>query len=172
MTSLIVRRFTLFVLAGLAMAAASVAAAPVVGGMAPDFKLQDQNGKWHQLADYRGQWVALYFYPKDDTPGCTTQACSFRDQYEAFQEAGQGRDPRANYRKALDDYYEGLKLDPVLGNPGARLAEVLLALGEVESERGSDARAIFIEAVERLDEAIEKSSPWASDWMNRGDGLL
>ena len=88
MTSLIVRRFTLFVLAGLAMAAASVAAVPVVGGMAPDFKLQDQNGKWHQLADYRGQWVALYFYPKDDTPGCTTQACSFRDNIFAFKNEG------------------------------------------------------------------------------------
>lgn len=88
MTSLIVRRFTLFVLAGLAMAAASVAAVPAVGGMAPDFKLQDQNGKWHQLADYRGQWVALYFYPKDDTPGCTTQACSFRDNIFAFKNEG------------------------------------------------------------------------------------
>ena len=88
MTSLIVRRFTLFVLAGFAMAAASVAAVPAVGGMAPDFKLQDQNGKWHQLADYRGQWVALYFYPKDDTPGCTTQACSFRDNIFAFKNEG------------------------------------------------------------------------------------
>src|SRR6185295_5827838 len=54
-------------------------AGPALGAAAPDFKLQDQNGKWHELKDYRGKWVALYFYPKDQTPGCTTQACEFRD---------------------------------------------------------------------------------------------
>jgi len=59
-----------------------------LGSMAPDFKLQDQNGKWQQLKDYRGKWVALYFYPKDQTPGCTTQACEFRDNIFAFREAG------------------------------------------------------------------------------------
>ena len=47
--------------------------------MAPGFSLPDQDGQVHRLADYRGQWVVLYFYPKDDTPGCTTEACSFRD---------------------------------------------------------------------------------------------
>ena len=55
---------------------------------APEFKLQDQNGKWHELKDYRGKWVALYFYPKDQTPGCTTQACEFRDNIFAFRDAG------------------------------------------------------------------------------------
>ena len=55
---------------------------------APDFKLQDQNGKWHTLKDYRGKWVVLYFYPKDQTPGCTTQACEFRDNIFAFRDAG------------------------------------------------------------------------------------
>jgi len=58
------------------------------GSAAPDFRLQDQNGKWQQLADYRGKWVALYFYPKDQTPGCTTQACEFRDNIFAFRDAG------------------------------------------------------------------------------------
>jgi peroxiredoxin Q/BCP len=60
---------------------------PSVGSPAPEFKLQDQNGKWHQLKNYRGKWVALYFYPKDQTPGCTTQACEFRDNVFAFREA-------------------------------------------------------------------------------------
>jgi peroxiredoxin Q/BCP len=46
---------------------------------APDFSLKDQDGKTHTLADYVGKWVILYFYPKDDTPGCTAEACSFRD---------------------------------------------------------------------------------------------
>ena len=50
-----------------------------VGDKAPDFSLQDQNNITHTLSDYEGQWVILYFYPKDDTPGCTTQACDFRD---------------------------------------------------------------------------------------------
>lgn len=55
---------------------------------APDFALIDQNDKTQRLADYRGQWVIVYFYPKDDTPGCTTEACSFRDEYEYIQENG------------------------------------------------------------------------------------
>ena len=63
-------------------------AEPQLGSAAPAFRLQDQNGKWHELKDYRGKWVALYFYPKDQTPGCTTQACEFRDNIFAFREAG------------------------------------------------------------------------------------
>ena len=50
-----------------------------VGSKAPNFILSDQDNVQHQLSDYEGSWVILYFYPKDDTPGCTTQACDFRD---------------------------------------------------------------------------------------------
>ena len=64
------------------------AAQPAVGEMAPSFRLQDQNGQWRTLEEYRGQWVALYFYPKADTPGCTTEACEFRDNVFAFEEVG------------------------------------------------------------------------------------
>ena len=67
---------------------AAAAGAPEVGALAPAFKLQDQTGKWHQLKDYRGKWVVLYFYPKDNTPGCTTQACELRDNIFAFRDAG------------------------------------------------------------------------------------
>jgi thioredoxin-dependent peroxiredoxin len=59
-------------------------AAPEVGTTAPAFRLQDQAGAWHNSSDYRGKWLVLYFYPKDDTPGCTTQACEFRDNLFAF----------------------------------------------------------------------------------------
>lgn len=59
-----------------------------VGLRAPAFALPDQNGKIHKLADYDGQWVLLYFYPKDDTPGCTVEACTIRDNWRAFKEAG------------------------------------------------------------------------------------
>jgi thioredoxin-dependent peroxiredoxin len=72
----------------LAWLGAAYADGPALGSAAPDFKLQDQNGKWHELKDYRGKWLALYFYPKDMTPGCTTQACEFRDNIFAFREAG------------------------------------------------------------------------------------
>ncbi|MEK7177385.1 MAG: thioredoxin-dependent thiol peroxidase [Patescibacteria group bacterium] len=53
-----------------------------------DFSLPDQNGEVHRLSDYRGQFVVLYFYPKDDTPGCTVEACSFRDNQEIFKKNG------------------------------------------------------------------------------------
>lgn len=59
---------------------------PPVGSMAPEFELPDQVGQLHSLEDYRGQWVVLYFYPKDETPGCTTQACEFRDNIFAFRD--------------------------------------------------------------------------------------
>jgi peroxiredoxin Q/BCP len=56
-----------------------------MGDPAPDFELKDQSGQLHSIEDYRGKWVALYFYPKDDTPGCTTEACEFRDNIFAFK---------------------------------------------------------------------------------------
>jgi len=77
-------------LAMLALAAASAAAAetPAAGDPAPGFELHDQNGELHSLEDYRDQWVALYFYPKDGTPGCTTEACEFRDDIFKYHELG------------------------------------------------------------------------------------
>jgi peroxiredoxin Q/BCP len=62
---------------------------PILAGIsAPDFILIDDTGATRRLSDYRGQNAVLYFYPKDDTPGCTTEACNFRDDYSAFVEAG------------------------------------------------------------------------------------
>lgn len=58
------------------------------GKKAPDFTLGDYTGKQHKLSDYKGKPVVLYFYPKDDTPGCTKEACSFRDSYSDFKRAG------------------------------------------------------------------------------------
>ena len=54
---------------------------PKVGQNAPDFNLPDQNRVQHSLSDYSGKWLVLYFYPKDDTPGCTQEACAFRDDW-------------------------------------------------------------------------------------------
>jgi thioredoxin-dependent peroxiredoxin len=69
-------------------AAPALAASPTVGSPAPAFTLPDQNGKPVSLASHRGKWVVLYFYPKDGTPGCTTEACEFRDNIFAFRDAG------------------------------------------------------------------------------------
>ena len=59
-----------------------------VGDIAPNFTLSDQDGRSHTLEDYRGRWVVLYFYPKDDTPGCTKEACNFRDEKGRLEELG------------------------------------------------------------------------------------
>jgi thioredoxin-dependent peroxiredoxin len=61
---------------------------PTVGDVAPDVALPDDSGTVHRLADQRGRWTILYFYPKDDTPGCTVEACEFRDMHARFGERG------------------------------------------------------------------------------------
>lgn len=61
---------------------------PETGTPAPDFVLPDQDGNVHTLSSYQGKWVLLYFYPKDDTPGCTIEACSIRDQFKDFSAIG------------------------------------------------------------------------------------
>ena len=63
---------------------AADSASPLLGKKAPAFSLQDQDGKTHKLADYTGKYVVLYWYPKDDTPGCTKEACGFRDSQTQF----------------------------------------------------------------------------------------
>lgn len=78
---------------------------------APDFKLADQNGRHHSLKDYRGKWLVLYFYPKDDTPGCTKEACSFRDERDIIAELGNAevvgvsKDSAASHKKFVDKYH-------------------------------------------------------------------
>ena len=73
-----------------AMTLGSAPAAEILkpGQAAPAFNLPDQNGKTHKLADYAGTWLVLYFYPKDDTPGCTKEACSFRDDLFKLEKLG------------------------------------------------------------------------------------
>jgi thioredoxin-dependent peroxiredoxin len=66
----------------------AVLMALTVGATAPDFTVKDTNGNTVKLSDYAGKMVVMYFYPKDDTPGCTKQACSFRDNYEQYLSKG------------------------------------------------------------------------------------
>jgi peroxiredoxin Q/BCP len=61
---------------------------PATGDLAPDVSLPDETGTVHRLADQKGRWTVLYFYPEDDTPGCTTEACQFRDLDEQYADTG------------------------------------------------------------------------------------
>lgn len=77
--------------AALALAVSQMARAgelPKVGEVAPDFELPDQDGVKHNLNEFAGKWLVLYFYPKDDTPGCTQEACSFRDDLHKLTALG------------------------------------------------------------------------------------
>ena len=80
-----------------------------IGDAAPDFTLPDQNGELVSLAGFKGQRVVIYFYPKDDTPGCTKEACNFRDQWSAFAQhniavLGISKDGAASHSKFISKY--------------------------------------------------------------------
>ena len=93
---------------------------------APDFELKDETGKERKLSDYRGKPVVLYFYPKDDTPGCTTEACSFRDGFSVYQEKnitilGVSPDTVKSHQKFKDKYHLPFTL---LADPDHKVCEL------------------------------------------------
>lgn len=93
----------------IATAGQSLAENVMEGAPAPGFELRDQDGQLHSLEDYRDKWVTVYFYPKDDTPGCTTEACEFRDEIFAFKELdcqilGVSLDDTASHRAFADKF--------------------------------------------------------------------
>ncbi|MEH7392479.1 thioredoxin-dependent thiol peroxidase [Bacillus sp. JJ1474] len=80
-----------------------------IGELAPDFELEASNGETIKLSDFRGKNIVLYFYPKDMTPGCTTQACDFRDKHSEFADVdavilGVSPDPLARHDKFIEKY--------------------------------------------------------------------
>ena len=80
-----------------------------IGDAAPDFTLPDQNGELVSLAGFKGRRVVIYFYPKDDTPGCTKEACNFRDQWSAFEQhniavLGISKDGATSHSKFISKY--------------------------------------------------------------------
>ncbi len=82
---------------------------PTIDRSAPDFSLPDQNGKVHTLSDYRGKWVLMYFYPKDDTPGCTKESCVLRDAFPELQKLdcvvfGISADSEKSHKKFEEKY--------------------------------------------------------------------
>src|SRR5690606_10740796 len=87
----------------------AVGTPPAVGAPAPAFELPDQHGDRHALADYAGKWLIVYFYPKDDTPGCTKQVCAFRDSIDKVRAVGAevlgvSVDDVASHRKFAEKY--------------------------------------------------------------------
>lgn len=102
------------------------------GDKAPEFKLKDQNGNEVSLADFKGEKVILYFYPKDDTPGCTTQACDFRDSFERISAAGFtvlgiSKDGADSHQKFIEKYSIPYTL---LTDPGNEVGKSYGAYGE------------------------------------------
>lgn len=100
--------------------------------LAPNFTLQDQNGADHTLSDYRGQWVIVYFYPKDDTPGCTKQACGMRDINDVFASKnikvfGISADSVATHKKFDEKFGLGFTL---LSDPEKETIQAFGAWGE------------------------------------------
>lgn len=81
-----------------------------LGKTAPNFELKDTDGRTHRLRDYRDTWVLVYFYPKDDTPGCTTEACGIRDRFPDFKKLditvfGISVDSAASHKKFVEKYH-------------------------------------------------------------------
>jgi peroxiredoxin Q/BCP len=102
------------------------------GKPAPDFTLADQDGNEVSLADYRGRHVVVYFYPRDETPGCTKEACGFRDLWGEIEEAGAvvlgvSPDSSASHRKFIDNHSLPFTL---LADPGKKVMTEYGAWGE------------------------------------------
>lgn len=98
---------------------------------APDFTLSSADGKTHSLGDYKGKWLVLYFYPKDDTPGCTTEACSLRDARDDLAALGANivgisKDTEDSHQKFTDKYHLNFTL---LSDPDGTTIEAYGAWG-------------------------------------------
>lgn len=118
------KRTLAFLLISIWTAVAAAAGVPAVGSPAPEFSLPDQAGRTVRLADFRGKWVVLYFYPKDDTPGCTEEACSFRDDQAALtllgaQVVGVSLDDSASHAAFARKYNLPF---PLLADTGAKVS--------------------------------------------------
>lgn len=103
-----------------------------VGTAAPDFRLQDQDGNDHSLASYQGKWLIIYFYPKDDTPGCTKEACAIAEVYGDFEKlgvavVGVSKDTPRSHKKFAEKYHLPFTL---LSDPTTEMMQAYGAWGE------------------------------------------
>jgi peroxiredoxin Q/BCP len=98
---------------------------------AVNFRLPDQNGKEHELTDYKGKWIVLYFYPKDDTPGCTKEACNFRDSFHELERLGVqilgvSKDSVPSHKKFAEKYHLNF---PILSDESKKIIHAYDAWG-------------------------------------------
>ena len=134
-----------------------------IGTSAPDFTLPDQNGELHNLSDYRGQRVILYFYPKDMTSGCTRQACGFGELYPQFREKGAvvlgvSKDGVASHKRFEEKY--GLPF-PLLADPELGVIKAYdvwkeknnygkLSMGVVRTTYLIDENGVIVKALDKV----------------------
>jgi len=132
------------------------------GGQAPDFNVRDTDGNEVKLSDFRGRKVVLYFYPKDDTPGCTMQACSIRDSFSEFEERGikvlgVSLDDQASHRKFADKYELPFTL---LADTDHAVADAYGVYGEKEfmgkKYMGVDRKTFLIDEQGRIKKVFNK----------------
>lgn len=145
------------------------------GTQAPDFELPDQNGDVHRLSDYIGKKVILYFYPKDNTSGCTKQACGFAELYPHFREKGAvilgvSRDSVASHKKFEENH--GLPF-PLLSDPERKVIEAYgvwkekknygkVTMGLVRSTYLIDEKGVIVKAMENVKAADNPSQMLSS----------
>jgi peroxiredoxin Q/BCP len=133
------------------------------GDTAPGFALTDQEGRQHRLADYYGQWLVLYFYPKDDTPGCTKEACSLRDEFAAFRQLevavlGVSLDDSDSHKAFAKKYHLPF---PLLSDTGGTVAKAYGSLGGFGPVRYAKRHTFIIDPEGRIARAWRKVSPAA-----------
>ncbi len=131
-----------------------------VGDAAPDFSGRDQEGRARALSDYRGRWLVLYFYPKDDTPGCTAEACSFRDDRSELEKMGASVlgvsvDDAASHEKFSQKH--GLNF-PIIADPDKTITKAYQSL----SPLGVANRVTFLIDPEGRIRDLIAWAPWSS----------
>jgi len=136
-----------------------------IGDTAPDFTLPDQQGKQHKLSDYRGKWVLLYFYPRDDTPGCTKEACSVRDQLPKFDQRksvvfGMSADSVESHLKFAQKFQLTF---PLLADPDKKMIQAYGVWGQKQfmgkSYLGINRTSFLIDPKGKIARVYEKVKP-------------
>ncbi len=154
----------IFILISLAIAfylfRVNIMAAPIlkVGDDAPTFTLPDSLGNQVSLNDYKGKWVVLYFYPKDDTPGCTTEACHFRDDFKSLEAIG-----AKVIGVSIDDSFSHKKFAEKYNLPFPLLSD---ASGEVASRYGALNNFLVIKLAKRYTYLINPQGKIAKIYLS------
>jgi peroxiredoxin Q/BCP len=154
----------IFILIGIAIVfyllKANVMAAPIlkIGDDAPTFTLPDSQGNQVNLNDYKGKWLVLYFYPKDDTPGCTTEACHFRDDFKVLENLG-----AKVVGVSIDDSFSHKKFAEKYNLPFPLLSD---SSGEVASRYGALNNFLVIKLAKRYTYLINPQGKIAKIYLS------